>query len=817
MNNFSPLVSIVMPVYNGSNYLKEAVDSALSQTYENIEVIVVNDGSTDNGETEKIALSYGDKIRYFSNKNGGVASALNFGIEKMNGEYFSWLSHDDMYKSEKIEKEIEILKTHGKPAIVFCNFDLISEDASYITTISKIDRHCNKACDLNFVLKFNNIFHGCTLLIPKDFFIKYGLFDKFLHYTQDYEMWLRFAQKETFLYLDESLVLSRQHELQDSVAKKESMKSELELILSQRLSGISKDEIIEHIKDPMLFLIEGYVGWINMGYIKTSTYLLKHIFDINKENPDKRACELLDSYVFKTNKQEKFEEVLKTCENIASDNSKKKIIIFNNVWVRGGVERVLSIFFEHLTKKYTVIFITTDEKHENEFDMSENVIHLRIPPSEGRELLWRLSALCLFLQADLFIATPNYISSFIEIYKFLNELNIKSIAWNHCSYFFPYQLSVLNELIEKRIDCLSYATVAIWLTSFSTFAYSAQNNNSFCISNPQTFDVSEKSANFGKTIIAVGRFNDSLKRLDLILKTFKVLLKKEPNAKLLLVGPYNKALTFPPYHTETIEELLKELDFNDDSITFIGESECVDKYYLESSVMLMPSESEGLPMVLLEAGAFGLPCIISDIAGLEDVITDGENGFIVPLENTEKMAEKLHLLLSNEELYAKLSKNSKEMVQRFSKENFFKRWDFLLNLIETKNEQTEINKALSYETSHKLNNGNLIRILKEYEKRASELSRNCLINQQEKNKLLQEKNNLLQKTELIKQQLNAELQNQMTSIIILQEEIKRLAFPKFLHIFVIPLYLIRDLFKSLREDSFSVTCEKILKKLRLKR
>ena len=92
----NPKVSIVIPVYNGEDYLAYAIDSALSQTYENKEIVVINDGSTDN--TDEICKSYGDKIRYFVKKNGGVASALNLAIEKMDGEYFSWLSHDDAYK-----------------------------------------------------------------------------------------------------------------------------------------------------------------------------------------------------------------------------------------------------------------------------------------------------------------------------------------------------------------------------------------------------------------------------------------------------------------------------------------------------------------------------------------------------------------------------------------------------------------------------------------------------------------------------------------------------------------------------------------------
>src|SRR3712207_962084 len=106
----NPKVSIVIPVYNGSDYLKEAIDSALGQTYEDIEVIVVNDGSNDGGQTEAIAKSYGDKIRYFSKENGGVASALNFGIKNMRVKWFTWLSHDDLFSQNRIEQDLILIE-----------------------------------------------------------------------------------------------------------------------------------------------------------------------------------------------------------------------------------------------------------------------------------------------------------------------------------------------------------------------------------------------------------------------------------------------------------------------------------------------------------------------------------------------------------------------------------------------------------------------------------------------------------------------------------------------------------------------------------
>ena len=104
---YEPLVSIIIPAYNASNYLKEAIESALNQTYKNVEIIVVNDGSNDGGQTRAVAEEYKEKIAYYEKENGGSSSALNYGIKKMNGEWFSWLSHDDVYYPDKIQKQID--------------------------------------------------------------------------------------------------------------------------------------------------------------------------------------------------------------------------------------------------------------------------------------------------------------------------------------------------------------------------------------------------------------------------------------------------------------------------------------------------------------------------------------------------------------------------------------------------------------------------------------------------------------------------------------------------------------------------------------
>lgn len=216
-NSFEPLVSIIIPVYNGSNYVKEAIDSVLSQTYKNIEVIVVNDGSCDDGETEKIALSYGDKIRYFHKENGGVSSALNLGIEKMQGEYFSWLSHDDKYEPSKIEEQVKLLDGRQN-TLVLCGDAKINKNSDLIG-ISTNDRFIeNKVINWQESLKNileNGSFNGCALLIPKKVFDEVGGFDTSFRYIQDVLMWIKiFLKGYSLVYTSKPLSLMRIHNAQ---------------------------------------------------------------------------------------------------------------------------------------------------------------------------------------------------------------------------------------------------------------------------------------------------------------------------------------------------------------------------------------------------------------------------------------------------------------------------------------------------------------------------------------------------------------------------------------------------------------------------
>ena len=206
---FEPKISIVIPVYNGANYLREALDSALGQTYRNVEVIVVNDGSNDGNETENIAKSYGGRLRYFSKENGGVASALNFGIGEMAGDYFSWLSHDDAYHPVKLERQVEFLRKLGKrKAVLYGDFEIIDDQSKHIG-LHHLDKKIVES-PLRAILSAS--IHGCSTLVPRAVFEQVGLFNERLRTVQDNDMWMRvhLAGFE-FVHMPEVLIKSRVH------------------------------------------------------------------------------------------------------------------------------------------------------------------------------------------------------------------------------------------------------------------------------------------------------------------------------------------------------------------------------------------------------------------------------------------------------------------------------------------------------------------------------------------------------------------------------------------------------------------------------
>jgi hypothetical protein len=213
--DFQPFISIIVPVYNGSNYLRYAIESALSQSYKNFEVIVINDGSKDDGKTKEIALKFGNKIKYYEKENGGISSAFNFGIKKMEGDYYSWLSHDDIYYPYKLETQVKYLnKYKNRNVILYSDYDIIFENS---LRVEKFRLKYKESKNIRLSLITGYPVNGNTVLIPKFCFSIVGLFNENLKTAQDYDMWWRLSGKFEFIHIPVALIQSRKHSQQGTI------------------------------------------------------------------------------------------------------------------------------------------------------------------------------------------------------------------------------------------------------------------------------------------------------------------------------------------------------------------------------------------------------------------------------------------------------------------------------------------------------------------------------------------------------------------------------------------------------------------------
>ena len=210
----TPLISIIIPVYKNEFFLEKSLKSCVDQTYKNIEIIIISDGSYNNKLIEKIInKTKDDRIIFLKNtKNEGVASTLNRGIEIIKGEYFTWLSHDDFFHIEKIDLQFKELKRTNS-YVSYTNFIQIN---GYKTKFIK-SINLNKFKNQLIGLTIKDNIHGCSLLISSEIFKKNNLkFDTRLMHVQDYDMWVKIIEKYKFTYLNKYLLYTNVHNLQNS-------------------------------------------------------------------------------------------------------------------------------------------------------------------------------------------------------------------------------------------------------------------------------------------------------------------------------------------------------------------------------------------------------------------------------------------------------------------------------------------------------------------------------------------------------------------------------------------------------------------------
>ena len=187
----TPLVSVVIPAYNAAAYLPATLDSVLAQTFSNYEIIVINDGSPDTPELEKVLQPYFGKIRYIKQENRGPSSARNTGIQATRGQYVAFLDSDDIWLPKHLANQMAMFASDPSLGLVYANGVQIRDDRPVGVSFDRTPQ----SLPVNFdsLLREQSTVNTSSAVVSREALAEAGMFDEQFRRCEDYDLWLRLA------------------------------------------------------------------------------------------------------------------------------------------------------------------------------------------------------------------------------------------------------------------------------------------------------------------------------------------------------------------------------------------------------------------------------------------------------------------------------------------------------------------------------------------------------------------------------------------------------------------------------------------------
>lgn len=282
---------------------------------------------------------------------------------------------------------------------------------------------------------------------------------------------------------------------------------------------------------------------------------------------------------------------------------------------------------------------------------------------------------------DVIVGMVNLTEWLLTLYEACLDLRVKVIASNSENYMYPYDSRELFGVVHKRQKIFPLINAVIWQTNFSGLAYNQLNTNGYVIANPNTFSKQNKvSDKNNKSIICVGRYDDYVKRIDRVLECFSLVQASDSDTALCIVGPIDRNKIIVQIG-ESINDIMDRFHIDSSKVSFVGEVSDVEKYYLDSSVFLLTSNSEGFANVINEAACFGLPLVCSLIPGIEDIVEHGYNGYISEQDDIAGMAKNILKLLSDDDLRMEMGKNAAKNAEKFNLDIIQKKWRQMIDTV----------------------------------------------------------------------------------------------------------------------------------------
>lgn len=268
--SINPEVSVIIPAYNCEKYIEKTVASVASQSFKDLEIIIVDDGSTDQTyETIENIAKNDTRIKLFSQKNGGASKARNKGINEASGNYIAILDSDDLWHEDKIKLQYEAI-TLNDVGMVSCHSVIIDKEEIPFGGYQR--ENLNGYCYEDLLVS-NGIGNGSVPLILKECFDKVGLFDEDIRYCEDWDMWIRIAKEYKLLTISEVLVGYRRMESNLTRASDNAYKYYLQTLSNHIKKDGDKrlyDEGVQKLNYSLVVM-----GVIDKNYLDSWRYLWK--------------------------------------------------------------------------------------------------------------------------------------------------------------------------------------------------------------------------------------------------------------------------------------------------------------------------------------------------------------------------------------------------------------------------------------------------------------------------------------------------------------------------------------------------------------
>src|SRR5947209_2872680 len=242
-----PKVSIIIPAYYQGRFLRAALESALGQSHRNVEVVVIDDGSTD--DTAEIAAGFADRIKYIRQENAGLPSARNRGIRESSGDYLCFMDSDDFYDPEKVQRQAELLDADPELGFVYCDIITTDEAGQPLPEQASVYSPSRQMSGNIFqTLMLAGYFPPHTVMIRRRVLEAVGEFDPELGGHADYELWLRAAAAgHTACFINQKLAYYRTYPT--SMSKDGQHMAETRLETFRKISRLHPDLVAQSLQN----------------------------------------------------------------------------------------------------------------------------------------------------------------------------------------------------------------------------------------------------------------------------------------------------------------------------------------------------------------------------------------------------------------------------------------------------------------------------------------------------------------------------------------------------------------------------------------